>query len=133
MNAKTLLPLTAAAVFAVCTGAMLATAAHHAEDNDAARVTAEIATAQQVVNLPTVAVTPDAADLAYYQTYGQAKVVNLAAVTVFPEAADLAYYQTYAKAKVVEFAEVNVYPEAADLAYYLGNEAARAAQQVASR
>ena len=56
MNAKNLLPLTAAVVFALCAGAMVVSATQA----DTGR-TAAAAAAERIVDLPTVTVTPDAA------------------------------------------------------------------------
>ena len=54
MNAKNLLPLTAAVVFALCAGSMVISATHADNNHNAAQANA-------IVDLPTVTVTPDAA------------------------------------------------------------------------
>lgn len=111
MNTKTLLPLTAAALFAACTASMLLSA----RDFSNAPL-ASSAVSDTVVDLPAVTVYPAAEDLAYYQSH---KIVDLAAVTVRPEAIDLAYYQ--ASRKIVDLAAVTVRPAAEDLAAYLAS------------
>lgn len=114
MNTKTLLPLTAAALFAACTASMLLSA----RDFSNAPL-ASSAVSDTIVDLPTVTVRPAAEDLAWYQSH---KIIDLAAVTVRPEAADLAYYQ--ASKKIVDLAAVTVRPAAEDLAVYLASQAA---------
>ena len=59
MNAKNLLPLTAAVVFALCAGAMVVSATQA----DTGR-TAAAAAAERIVDLAAVNVTPTAEDLA---------------------------------------------------------------------
>lgn len=86
MNAKNLLPLTAAAVFALCAGAMVVSATHADNNHNVA------SQATRIVDLPTVTVTPNAEDLAHYNTYKDTKIVDLATVTVTPTAEDLAQF-----------------------------------------
>ena len=109
MNTKTLLPLTATALFAACAVSMLLSA----RDFNASPTVSPA-----IVDLPAVTVHPDPADLAYYQA--NQKIVDLAAVTVRPDAADLAYYQ--ASRKIVDLATVTVRPAAEDLAAYIASQ-----------
>ena len=112
MNTKTLLPLTAAALFVACSASMLLSARGYNT-----HPTASTAVADHVVTLPTLTVHPEAADLAAYRA--SQKVVDLATVTVRPDAMDLAYYQ--ASRKIVDLATVTVRPAAADLAAYVAS------------
>lgn len=112
MNAKTLLALTAAAIFTTCAGSLLVSQSQGPEAR-VARVS--------VTNLPTVHVAPDSADLAYYQAH--ARVVDLSAVQVRPDPADLAYYQATLDSRIVDLATVTVRPAAEDLAFYLASQA----------
>ena len=125
MNAKNLLPLTAAVVFALCAGSMVISATH-ADNNH------NVAQASTIVDLPTVTVTPDAADLAHYNTYKNAKIVDLAAVTVRPAAEDLAYFLADNTARIVDMPVVTVRPSAEDV-QIVAVGAATLAQQLASR
>ena len=97
MNAKNLLPLTAAAVFALCAGAMVVSATHADNNNLNAA-----APAARIVDLPTVTVTPDAADLAHYHTYKDIKIVDLATITVTPAAEDLAQFVAQQAVRIVD-------------------------------
>ena len=125
MNAKNLLPLTAAVVFALCAGAMVVSATQ-------AESTAPTATAaaERIVDLPTV--TPDAADLAHYHTYKDAKIVDLAAVNVTPTAEDLAYFVAQQAVRVVDMPVVTVRPSAEDM-QQVAVQAGVLASQLASR
>ena len=69
----------------------------------------------RIVDLPTVTVTPDAADLAHYNTYKDAKIVDLAAVNVTPTAEDLAYFVAQQAVRVVDMPVVTVRPSAEDM------------------
>ena len=82
MNAKNLLPLTAAVIFALCAGAMVVSATQA----DTGRTAAA---AERIVDLPTVTVTPDAADLAYFVAQQAVRVVDMPVVTVRPSAEDM--------------------------------------------
>jgi hypothetical protein len=82
MNTKNLLPLTAAAVFALCAGSMVVSATH--ADNN--RNTAE---ATHIVDLATVTVKPSAEDLAYFVAQQAVRVVDMPVVTVRPSAEDM--------------------------------------------
>ena len=126
MNAKNLLPLTAAVVFALCAGAMVVSATQA----DTGRTAA--AAAERIVDLPTATVTPDAADLAHYNTYKDAKIVDLAAVTVRPAAQDLAYFLADNTARIVDMPVVTVRPSVEDI-QVVAIGAATLAQQLASR
>ncbi len=128
MNTKTLLPLTAAAVFALCAGSMFLSAKTYADNS----VKATASNAARVVDLPAVTVTPDAADLAHYLTYKDAKVVNLPAVTVNPDARDLAYYLATQTASIVDMPTITVRPSAEDLQQF-AVQAGVLAQQLAAR
>ena len=129
MNAKTLIPLTAAALFAVCAGSMLM-AGQSLAANANANATADTATAStRIVNLPAVTVRPDAKDLAYFQSH---KIVNLATVTVRPDARDLAQYLASSSARIVDMPVVTVRPSAQDL-QVVAVGAVALAQHLASR
>lgn len=130
MNTKTLLPLTAAAVFALCAGSMVLSANSYADNN----LQAQSATpaSAHVVDLPAVTVKPEAADLAHYLTYKDAKVVNLPAVTVTPDARDLAYYLATQTASIVDMPTITVRPSAEDLQRF-AVQAGVLAQQLAAR
>ena len=125
MNAKNLLPLTAAAVFALCAGAMVVSATHADNNHNATQ-------ANTIVDLPTVTVTPDAADLAHYNTYKDAKIVDLAAVNVTPTAEDLAYFVAQQAVRVVDMPVVTVRPSAEDM-QQVAVQAGVLASQLASR
>ena len=125
MNAKNLLPLTAAVVFALCAGAMVVSATQA----DTGRTASA---AERIVDLPTVTVTPDAADLARYNTYKDAKIVDLAAVNVTPTAEDLAYFVAQQAVRVVDTPVVTVRPSAEDM-QQVAVQAGVLASQLASR
>lgn len=121
MNTNALLPLTAATLFALCAGSMVLS--HNARTRDA-----QAPAAGRVVDLPTVSVRPDPADLAYYQATQARRVVDLPAVKVTPDMADLAYYQAARGAeRIVDLAAVTVRPAAEDLAWYLSHRASQMA------
>ncbi|CAN7159858.1 hypothetical protein LJR168_000157 [Pseudoxanthomonas sp. LjRoot168] len=126
MNAKNLLPLTAAAVFALCAGAMVVSASH--ADNRQTAAT-DIA---RIVDLPTVTVAPDAADLAHYNTYKDTKIVDLATITVTPAAEDLAQFVAQQAVRVVDMPVVTVRPSAEDM-QQIAVQAGALASQLASR
>ena len=125
MNTKTFLPLTAAVVFALCAGSMVISATH-ADNNH------NVAQATTIVDLPTVTVSPDAADLAHYNTYKDAKIVDLAAVNVTPTAEDLAYFVAQQAVRVVDMPVVTVRPSAEDM-QQVAVQAGVLASQLASR
>lgn len=108
MNAKTLIPLSAAALFAIVAGSLVA--AHSSNATFAAA--ASTATQNSVVDLPTVTVRPFFEDAAYYQAH---KIVDLAAVTVRPAAADLAYFLADNTARVIDMPVVTVRPSVEDI------------------
>ncbi|HEY1036618.1 MAG TPA: hypothetical protein VGE09_16710 [Pseudoxanthomonas sp.] len=125
MNAKNLLPLTAAVVFALCAGSMVISATHADNNHNAAQ-------ANTIVDLPTVTVTPDAADLAHYNTYKNTKIVDLATVTVTPNASDIAYFVASQAVRVVDMPVVTVRPSAEDM-QQVAAQAGVLASQLASR
>ncbi len=125
MNAKNLLPLTAAVVFALCAGSMVISATHADNNHNAAQANA-------IVDLPTVTVTPDAADLAHYNTYKNTKIVDLATVTVTPNASDIAYFVASQAVRVVDMPVVTVRPSAEDM-QQVAAQAGVLASQLASR
>ena len=127
MNTKTLIPLTAAALFAVCAGSMLI--ASHSLAANAVTSTSAQATTQHIVNLPAVTVRPEAADLAYF--HGN-KIVDLAAITVRPEASDLAQFLASNTARIVDMPVVTVRPTAEDV-QIVAIAAVTVAQQLAAR
>ena len=126
MNAKNLLPLTAAVVFALCAGSMVISATHADNNHNVA------APAARVVDLATVTVAPDAADLAHYNTYKDTKIVDLATVTVTPAAEDLAQFVAQQAVRVVDMPVVTVRPSAQDL-QVVAVGAVALAQHLASR
>ncbi len=102
MNAKTLFPLTAAALFAVSLSV-----ASLSSDLQHARAAAPAAT--EIFNLPGITVRPAVEDAAYYHAN---KIVDLATVTVRPEARDIAYFVASSQVRVVDFPVVLVRPDA---------------------
>lgn len=131
MNTKTLLPLSAAALFALCAGSMVLSTNSFADTHvSTAKVAAPAAA--RIVDLPAVTVTPDAADLSHYLTYKDTKVVNLPAVTVLPESQDLAYYLASQTASVVDMPAITVRPSADDMRLF-AVQAGVLARQLASR
>lgn len=113
MNTKTLLPLTAAALFVACSAAMFLSA----RDFSAAPM-ASSAVSENIVDLPAVTVRPDAADLAHYQA--SRKIVDLATVTVRPAAEDLAAYVASRTLEIVNLPAVTVRPEVEDVKALIG-------------
>ncbi len=124
MNTKTFLPLTAAALFAVCSGSMLL-----ASQSYDAKAADKTSVAAHVVDMPTITVRPAAEDAAYYQAN---KIVDLAAVTVRPAAQDLAYFLADNTARIVDMPVVTVRPSVEDI-QVVAIGAATLAQQLASR
>jgi hypothetical protein len=124
MNTKTFLPLTAAALFAVCAGSMLISSQAY---NEANAKTAPVAS--RIVDLPAVTVRPSFEDAVYFQSN---KIVDLAAVTVRPAAEDLAYFLADNTARIVDMPVVTVRPSAEDAQIVVAG-AATLAQQLASR
>jgi hypothetical protein len=124
MNTKTFLPLTAAILFAVCSGSMLL-----ASQSYDANANAKTEVAAKIVDMPTVTVSPSVEDAAYYQAN---KIVDLAAVTVRPAAEDLAYFLADSTARIVDMPAVTVRPSAQDM-QNVAIGAATLAQQLASR
>lgn len=123
MNTKNLLPLTAAAVFALCAGSMVISATYADTNHNAA---------ERIVTLPAVSVTPDAADLAHYNTYKNTRIVNLATVSVTPTAEDLAHYVAHQAVRIVDMPVVTVRPSAEDM-QKIAVQAGVMAGQLASR
>lgn len=130
MNTKTLLPLTAAAVFALCAGSMVISATH--ADNQHVDQYVAAPSADRIVTLPAVSVQPAAEDLAHYQAYKNAKVVDLAAVTVRPASEDLAVYLANQTMRIVDMPVVTVRPSAEDMRAF-AIQAGALAGQLASR
>lgn len=130
MNTKTLLPLTAAAVFALCAGSMVLSANSYADTH--VQVQANASHAARIVDMPAVTVKPEATDLAHYLTYKDAKVVNLPAVTVRPQSQDLAYFLANQTAQIVDMPAITVRPSAEDL-QNIALQAGVLAQQLAAR
>jgi hypothetical protein len=125
MNTKTFLPLTAAILFAVCSGSMLL-ASQSYDANASAKTEAAVA---NIVDMPAVTVRPSVEDAAYYQAN---KIVDLAAVTVRPAAEDLAYFLADSTARIIDMPAVTVRPSAQDM-QNVAIGAATLAQQLASR
>ncbi|KAF1719479.1 hypothetical protein [Pseudoxanthomonas wuyuanensis] len=132
MNTKTLLPLTAAAVFALCAGSMVISATHADNQHVANQSVAAAPSADRIVTLPTVSVQPAAEDLAHYQAYRNAKIVDLATVTVRPAAEDLAAYLANQAVRIVDMPVVTVRPSAEDMRAF-AIQAGALAGQLASR
>ncbi len=130
MNTRTLLPFTAAAVFALCAGSMVLSADSYADTH--VQASAATASTVRVVDLPAVTVSPEAADLAHYLTYKDAKIVNLPAVTVNPQSQDLAYFLANQTANIVDMPAITVRPSAEDLQLFAA-AGVLAAQQLAAR
>ncbi|MCY7313869.1 MAG: hypothetical protein LH491_09650 [Pseudoxanthomonas sp.] len=125
MKTKTLLPLTAAALFAACAGAMFISG--QSITANAASMSAPAST--HIVDLPTVTVRPAAKDLAYFQAN---RIVDLATVTVHPQADDLAIFVASHAVRVVDLPTLTVRASADDVQGIAFGVAAMA-QQIASR
>jgi hypothetical protein len=119
-----LLPLTAAALFALCAGSALV-ASHQAHADIAAASTSTVTT----VDLPAVTVRPEAADIAYFQAN---RIVDLAAITVRPDPQDFDAYLASNAARVVDMPSITVRPSAED-ARMVAVGALVLVQQLASR
>ena len=85
MNTKTFLPLTAAALFVVCTGSMLFASQSLSAAKSASADPQPIAH-MEIVDMPTVTVQASAEELAFYHAN---RIVDLPAVTVRPSTDDL--------------------------------------------
>jgi hypothetical protein len=123
MNTKSFLPLTAAALFAVCAGSALISS----QNADAARAQAD--QAARIVDLAAVTVRPDPADLAAYHA---SRIVELPAVTVRPDAQDLAFHLAQHTARIVDLPAVTVRASAQDMER-VAIGTATLAQQLAAR
>lgn len=124
MNAKTLIPLSAAALFALVAGSLVA-----AHSSNATFAAASVPTQNSIVDLATVTVRPSPEDAAYFQAH---KIVDLATVTVRPAAADLAYFLADNTARVIDMPVVTVRPSVEDI-QIVAVGAATLAQQLAVR
>ena len=125
MNTKTLIPLSAAALFAIVAGSLVA--AHSSNATFAPVASTPIQ--NSIVDLPAVTVRPSFEDAAYYQAH---KIVDLATVTVRPAAADLAFFLADNTARVVDMPVVTVRPSVEDI-QIVAVGAATLAQQLAAR
>jgi len=125
MNTKTLIPLSAAALFAIVAGSLVAS--HNS--NAASASAASVATQSSIVNLSAVTVRPSLEDATYFQAH---KIVDLAAVTVRPAAADLAFFLADNTARVIDMPVVTVRPSVEDI-QIVAVGAANLAQQLAAR
>ncbi|MEO6104145.1 MAG: hypothetical protein ABIP44_10975 [Pseudoxanthomonas sp.] len=135
MNTKTLVPLSAAALFALVAGSLVA--AHSSNAAFAPATSAQ--TYSSIVDLPAVTVRPSLEDAAYHQAH---KIVDLATVTVRPAANDLAFLvaqgiladSTLAQsaARVIDMPAVTVRPSVEDI-QMVAVGAANLAQQLAAR
>ena len=125
MNTKTLIPLSAAALFAIVAGSLVAAHSYNASFTAAASAP----TQNSIVDLPTVTVRPSFEDAAYFQAH---KIVDLATVTVRPAAEDLAYFLADNTARVVDMPVVTVRPSVEDI-QIVAVGAATLAQQLAAR
>jgi len=101
-----LLPLAAAALFALCAGSMVVSA--NQAHRDAATTVQAATDADAIPTLATVTVKPEAEDLAHYLAYRDVKTVDLATITVHPEADDLAAYLSSRTARIVDFPTMTV-------------------------
>jgi len=127
MNTQ-LLPLTAAALFALCAGSALV-ASHEARADIAPARTAASSSTATTVDMPTITVRPEAADLAYFQAN---RIVDLAAITVRPDPQDFDAYLASNAARVVDMPSITVRPSAED-ARMVAVGALAVVQQLASR
>ncbi|MEP6907864.1 MAG: hypothetical protein ABI858_07795 [Pseudoxanthomonas sp.] len=126
MNTNAFLPMTAAILFAVCSGSMLlASQSYDAK----AGSNAPLASTTHITDMPTMTVRPSVEDAAYYQAN---KIVDLAAVTVRPAAQDLAYFLADNTARIIDMPVVTVRPSVEDI-QVAAIGAATLAQQLASR
>lgn len=125
MNTKTLIPLSAAALFAIVAGSLVA--AHSSNATFAPAASAPIQ--NSIVDLPAVTVRPSLEDAAYFHAH---KIVDLATVTVRPAAADLAFFLADNTARVVDMPVVTVRPSVEDI-QIVAVGAATLAQQLAAR
>ena len=125
MNTKTLIPLSAAALFALVAGSLVATHSSNATSAVAANAPAQ----NHIVDLPAVTVRPSFEDAAYHQAY---KIVDLATVTVRPAAQDLAFFLADNTARVIDMPVVTVRPSVEDI-QIVAVGAATLAQQLAAR
>ena len=114
MNTKTFLPLTAAALFAVCTGSMLLAGKTHSADSVNAPLEAAVQpiNTMKIVDLPTVTVQATAEELAIYHAN---RIVDLATVTVRPSAEDWATLAREESNRIVNLPAVTVRPSAEDM------------------
>ncbi|NDK38949.1 hypothetical protein DT603_08860 [Pseudoxanthomonas gei] len=112
MNTKTFLPLTAAVLFAVCSGSMLLAAKTHSADSVTAHANAQPAANMKIVDLPTVTVQATAEELAFYHAN---RIVDLATVTVRPSAEDWASLAREQANRIVDLPAVTVRPSAEDM------------------
>jgi hypothetical protein len=122
MNAKTLIPLSAAALFAIVAGSLVAA---HSSNSPSASAS----TQNSIVDMPAVTVRPSLEDAAYFQAN---KIVDLAAVTVRPAAEDLAFFLADNTARIVDMPAVTVRPSVEDI-QIVAVGAATLAQQLAAR
>ena len=132
MNTKTLIPLSAAALFAIVAGSLVA--AHSSNATFAPAASAPIQ--NSIVDLPAVTVRPSLEDAAYFHAH---KIVDLATVTagsgmltVRPAAADLAFFLADNTVRVVDMPVVTVRPSVEDI-QIVAVGAATLAQQLAAR
>ena len=123
MKTKPLLSLTAAALFALCAGSAVV-ASQEARDDATAG-----ASSAAIVDLPTITVRPEAADLAYFQAH---RIVDLAAITVRPEPQDMVVYLASNTSRVVDMPVVTVHPSSDDVRMVAAGALAMV-QQLASR
>ena len=121
MNTKTLIPLSAAALFALVAGSLVASHSSNA--------TLATPTSNNIVDLPAVTVRPSFEDAAFYQAN---KIVDLAAVTVRPAAADLGDVLAANTAHIIDMPAVTVRPSVEDI-QIVAVGAATLAQQLAAR
>ena len=114
MNTKTFLPLTAAVLFAICSGSMLLAGKTHSSDASPAaiRISAQPAANMKIVDLPTVTVQATAEELAIYHAH---RIVDLATVTVRPSAEDWAALAREEAKRIVDLPVVTVRPSAEDM------------------
>jgi len=128
MNTKTFLPLTAAALFVVCTGSMLFASQSLSAAKSASADPQPIAH-MEIVDMPTVTVQASAEELAFYHAN---RIVDLAAVTVRPSAEDLALLAAEQATRIVDLPAVTVRPSTDDL-QMVAIGAATVVQQLATR
>ena len=87
-------------------------ASYEARADSAASSTAGNASSVATVDMPTITVRPEAADLAYFQAN---QIVDLAAITVRPDPQDVGAHLASNAAHIVDMPSVTVRPDSEDV------------------